>query len=115
MQLTFLGVRYQANLSSLPVLKGRICGKYRGQFWFKNHLKDKLTSQPAYRLKYRGVEYISAVYIRGENTSVTVASKLNLQTIHPSQATFGTSESSLQRYHQKLTDSATSSESNYST
>jgi hypothetical protein len=76
MQLTFLGVRYQANLSSLPVLKGRICGKYRGQFWFKNHLKEKPNSQTVYRLKYRGVEYLTAVHSCSDKTSGTVAVKL---------------------------------------
>jgi hypothetical protein len=76
MQLTFLGVRYQVNLSPLHVLEGRIGGKYRGQFWLKNHLKEKPASQTVYRLKYRGVEYLSAVDNRSDETSGTVALKL---------------------------------------
>jgi hypothetical protein len=95
MQLTFLGVRYQANLSSLSVLKGRIGGKYRGQFWFKNHLKEKPTPQPVYRLKYRGVEYLGAVYNRSDKTSSTVTLKVPSQQIDLLQAPLNSSEVSL--------------------
>ena len=64
MQLTFLGVRYEANLFSISVAKSQIIGKYRGQFfWIKTvSVKEKPIPQSFRRLKYRGVEYLSATY-----------------------------------------------------
>lgn len=75
MQFTFLGVRYAANISSIPVILGQIGGKYRGRFWLRKHFKKMLIPQSYYCLKYRGVKYVSAVYSRGEQISVSTGSK----------------------------------------
>lgn len=115
MQLTFLGATYSINLSSIPVFEGKMCGKYRGQYWVKKHLKEMLNPRPLHRLKYRGVEYIGSVYIRSDLTSDTVASTLTSKQIDSLQATLSISDALLQPSRQQLTDSATSSGSTSST
>lgn len=90
------------NLSSLPVFTGQIGGKYRGQFWLKKYLKERLTPQSGHRLKYRGVEYIGAVYSRSDKTSGTVGSKLTFQPIYSPQATLSTSKASVQPSRKQL-------------
>lgn len=76
MQLTFLGNRYEANSSPIPVVEGQRSGKYRGQAWLGKHFKELLIPQSDHRLKYRGVEYLGTIYSRGNKTTVSVASEL---------------------------------------
>ena len=79
MQFTFLGNRYQAHSSSIPVVEGPIGGQYRGQAWLRTHCQSVLIPQSGPRLQYRGVEYFAPVYSRGDLTSVGVAPELTDQ------------------------------------
>ena len=76
MKFTFLGNRYEANSSQIPVVEGQIVGKYRGQAWTKKHLQQDLISQSFHNLKYRGVKYLSLVYCRRGNHSTQIAPEL---------------------------------------
>ncbi len=64
MQLTFLGIRYEAKLSSIPVAQSQISGKYRSQFFLvkTQSVKEIPIPQSFLTLKYRGVEYLRPVY-----------------------------------------------------
>lgn len=76
MQFTFLGNRYEANSSQLPVVESQIGGKYRGQAWTTKHLQKALISQPFYNLKYRGVKYLGFVYSQEKKSSIQLTPKL---------------------------------------
>ncbi len=76
MQFTFLGNRYEANSSQIPVVESQIGGKYRGQTWTTKHLQKALISQPFHNLKYRGVKYLGFVYSQGKNHSIQLTSEL---------------------------------------
>jgi hypothetical protein len=76
MQFTFLGNRYEANSSQIPVVESQIGGKYRGQTWTTKHLQKALISQPFHNLKYRGVKYLGFVYGRRKNHSIKFAPEL---------------------------------------
>jgi hypothetical protein len=82
MQLTFLGARYEVNLSPISVVESQISGKYRGRFFLKKtkSVKEILIPQSLYRLKYRGVEYLGAVYSQ-ENSNCTKRGPMKLYKI----------------------------------
>ena len=79
MQLTFLGVRYKANLFSIPVVESQIIGKYRGQFFGvkTKSVQEKPMPQSFLRLKYRGVDYLRPVY--SHTNSRTGSAQLGLE------------------------------------
>ncbi len=85
MQFTFLGTRYEANSSQIPVVEGQIGGKYRGQAWTTKHLQKALVSQPFHNLKYRGVKYLGFVYSRRKNDSIKLAPELADSKNYPPQ------------------------------
>jgi hypothetical protein len=85
MQFTFLGNRYEANSSQIPVVESQIGGKYRGQAWTTKHLQKALISQPFHNLKYRGVKYLGFVYGRGKNHSIKFAPELADSKNYPPQ------------------------------
>ncbi len=89
MQFTFLGNRYEANSSQIPVIESQIGGKYRGQAWTKKHLQKALISQPFHNLKYRGVKYLSFVYSWGKNHSIKLTPELADSTNYPPQISPG--------------------------
>ncbi len=85
MQFTFLGNRYEANSSQIPVVEGQIGGKYRGQAWTTKHLQKALISQLFHNLKYRGVKYLGFVYSRRKNHSIKFAPELADSKNYPPQ------------------------------
>jgi hypothetical protein len=85
MQFTFLGNRYEANSSQIPVVESQIGGKYRGQPWTRKHLQKTLISQPFHNLKYRGVKYLGFVYSRRKNHSIKLTPKLAESRDYPPQ------------------------------
>ena len=85
MQFTFLGNRYEANSSQIPVVEGQIGGKYRGQAWTTKHLQKDLISQPFHNLKYRGVNYLGFVYSQRKNHSIKFAPELADSKNYPPQ------------------------------
>lgn len=85
MQFTFLGNRYEANSSQIPVVESQIGGKYRGQTWTTKHLQKALISQPFHNLKYRGVKYLGFVCGRRKNHSIKLTPELADSKNYPPQ------------------------------
>jgi hypothetical protein len=57
MQLSYRGVPYEYNPTSVETIEGKVGGKYRGLPWRHTQVKmnKKLRVQPTYELYYRGV------------------------------------------------------------
>ncbi|MEM8677481.1 MAG: DUF4278 domain-containing protein [Cyanobacteria bacterium P01_G01_bin.67] len=56
MKLQYRGVSYEQTSTTLPVAMGQVQGKFRGQQWASQNLKQDITLKPTGCLVYRGVE-----------------------------------------------------------
>ncbi|MDJ0649289.1 MAG: DUF4278 domain-containing protein [Xenococcaceae cyanobacterium MO_188.B19] len=57
MKLKYRGVFYDYNPTQVPLLEGKVKGKYRGVPWQETIPQITKTAEPSIDLKYRGVPY----------------------------------------------------------
>lgn len=71
MKLSYRGISYEKEQSSVMIQEGEVGGKYRGQAWKYHYPRHVAQWQPVIERKYRGVTYDSPCPTSDSTASLT--------------------------------------------